>query len=364
MSKRLKRLSRISLFAFIFIIFVSLFASSSVLGITDFNKQRKIQEGYSGAFTHTVSNYKNQRFKINLTVLDLNVAPDALVHAFVIYRDNWTAIIDHTLNLSDLSIKFFLYNQTVGVLETLLFEVTIPSWETWIFVFMHDQVGEVTTHIKLAHNHVLWWMWILIPGLIIAGLTTYGIVENVTKYERARMHNDKALKKLSSRNEGERKRAAFWLVSNGNKEDLEILKSMMNEDKSAMRESIAFSIGGLSKLINDKSASKVLLDRYEVEEEYPVKEAIVSALCDIVDNSSIPIYTKYLESEHNEILRYQIAQTLELLASPKTIPVLVKVVTSENTDTLKLACNLALEKIAKNEKTTVDALIKKHSSES
>jgi len=364
MSKRLKRMSRISLFAFIFIIFVSLFASSSVLGITDFNKQRKLQSGYDEAFTHTVNNYKNQRFSINITILDINIAENATAYVFVIYRDNWTDITNGELNFSTLALKFFLYNQTVGVNETLLFDVTIPSWDAWIFVFMHFEEGEITSFIKLSHKHVLWWMWILIPGLIIAGLTTYGLVENFTKYERARMNHDKALKKLSSRNESDRKRAAYWLVSNGDKQDLEILKGMIDNDKSQTRESVAFSIGGVSKLIDDKSATKVLLNRYEIEEEYLVKEAIVSALCDIVDDSSIPIYTKYLESEHNEVLRYQIAQTLEKLQSPKTIPVLVKIIQGENTDTLKLACTKALKTIAKLENTTADALIKKHTSKS
>ena len=60
MSKRLKRMSRISLFAFITIIFVSFTASQTVLGITDFDQQRKIPAGYEDAFTHTINNYKNQ----------------------------------------------------------------------------------------------------------------------------------------------------------------------------------------------------------------------------------------------------------------------------------------------------------------
>ena len=364
MSKRLKRMSRISLFAFIFIIFVSLFATQSVLGIADFNQQRKIPPGYQDAFTHTINNYKNQKFSVNFTVIDLNVAPDAIVNVFVIYRDNWTNIQDGNLNLSSLPAKFFLYNQTVGVNGTLLYDVTIPDWDAWIFVLLHFEDFDVTAHIRLAHQHILWWMWILIPGLVVAGLTTYGIVENVTKYERARMYNDKAIKKLESRNEGERKRSAYWLLSNGDNQDLEVLKTMIDNERPKTRESVAFAIGGVSKLIGDKSASKILLDRYELEEEYHVKEAIVSALCDIVDESSIPIYTKYLESEHNEILRYKIALTLKILASPKTVPVLVKILTGENTDTLKMACTKALEVIAKNENTTVDALIKKHSSES
>lgn len=364
MSNKLKRLSRISLFAFILIIFVSLFATQSVLGITDFNKQTKIPPGYTDAFIHTINNYKNQKFSVNFTVIDLNVDPDAIVSVFVIYRDNWTDIQDGNLNLSTLPAKFFLYNETVGVNGTLLYDVTIPDWDAWIFVFLHFEEFDVTAHIKLEHRHILWWMWILIPGLIVAGLTTYGIVENVTKYERARMYNDKAIKKLESRNEGERKRGAFWLVSNGDKQDLEVLKTMIDHEKDETRESVAFSIGGLSALLADKSATSVLLARYEIEEVYLVKEAIISALCDIVDESSIPFYTKYLEEDHNEILRYKIAQTLGKLASPKTIPVLVKILNGENTDTLKLACTDALEIIAKNENTTADALIKKHTSKS
>ncbi|MHA1188117.1 MAG: HEAT repeat domain-containing protein, partial [Candidatus Heimdallarchaeota archaeon] len=344
MSKRLKRMSRISLFAFITIIFVS-FISQTVLGITDFDQQRKIPAGYEDAFTHTINNYKNQRFSVNCTLIDLNVAAEALLDVFVIYRDNWTDIQDGNLNLSTLPAKFFLYNETVAVNGTLLFDVNIPDWDAWIFVFLHFEAGELTAQIKLAHRHILWWMWILLPGLIIGGLVTYGIVENVTKYERARMHHEKALKKLQSRNESERKRAAFWLVSNGSKEDLEILKTMINDDKETTR------------------ASKVLLDRYNIEEAYLVKEAIISALCDIVDESSIPFYTKYLEEDHNEILRYKIAQTLEKLASPKTIKVLVKTINGDNTDTLKIACTNALEVIAKKENTTAAALIKKHSSE-
>jgi HEAT repeat protein len=174
------------------------------------------------------------------------------------------------------------------------------------------------------------------------------------------MYNDKALKKLSARTEGERKRAAYWLVSNGEKQDLEILKTMIDDENPKTRESVAFAMGGVSKLIGDKSATKILLQRYDLEEDLAVKEAIVSALCDVTDENSLHIYNKYLEADHNEILRFRIAETLEELASPKSIPTLAKIINGDNTDTLKIACRKALEKIAIKEKTTVDALLKKH----
>ena len=63
-------------------------------------------------------------------------------------------------------------------------------------------------------------------------------------------------------------------------------------------------------------------------------------------------------SDHNENLKFRIAEALEEIASRKAVPVLVEVIEGDNTDTLKIACKRALEVIAKKEGTTVESLMK------
>ena len=201
-------------------------------------------------------------------------------------------------------------------------------------------------------------MYIVIPALIVVGLVTYALVENFTKYERAKMYSSKALKKLGDRNEGIRKRAYYWLISNGTLEDLKILEGLLKSENPLVRANAAISIGGISKRLNDKSLSKVLIDLYNSEEVDYVKEDIVGALCDIEDEAALEILEKYLLMDHNEILRFTIAESLEDLASPKSVKFLVEVIKGDNTDTLKLACRRALEKIAIKEGTTADAYLK------
>jgi HEAT repeat protein len=176
------------------------------------------------------------------------------------------------------------------------------------------------------------------------------------------MDNKKALKKISARTEGERKRATYHLISNGGSDELAVLKPMLNESRPSVRENAAIAIGAISRRIDDSSSVAVLLKRYEIETDGLCKEAIVGALCDIGDVSALSIYEKYIEREHNEKLRFRIAETLAEIASEKSAPVLVKIIQGNNTDTLKEASQRALEIIAKKAGTTAEKLITKHSS--
>jgi hypothetical protein len=330
-----------------------------VAGVIDTDRPRTVRPGYANAFIYTVRNYKNQR--VILTIFFNETVPDGVtIHVFVTSEEEW-----HLMAEGQRSYNNMQDNRTYHLVqknELYSQEFIVPDWEDWTFVFLNLNGFDVyCEQIRIEHQHILWWLMIVIPGIVIIGFVIYAVVERVTKYERLRMDNKKSINKLSNRSEGERKRAAYWLISNGNKEDLEILKEKLSEDRVIVRENAAFTIGGISRRIGDKSASKVLLQRYEEEEDALVKEAIVGALCDISDVSSLKIFEKYLLSEHNEILRFRIAEALEEIASEKSAKALVKVMDAENTDTLKIACKKALESIAKKIGSSVDKLITKYS---
>ena len=362
MSNRLKKVLRINLFAFTLLIAASFITTSSVMGLTDFDQTKQLQNGYADAFIYTVQNYKNQKFSLEVTLAE--TVPDAYeIYVFCTTRDQWYRIRDNSsLGINAIPADQFLYNQTATTDGMLTGEnIVIPDWGSWTFVFLNLNGDEVSADILVKHQHVLWWLWIVIPSLVVAGLVTYGVVENVTRYERAKMDSEKAIKNLGIKNEGRRQRAAYWLISNGTEEDLEVLRELLKDENPLNRANSAFAIGGISRRFGDKSLSRILIDQYNVEENAMVKEEIVDALCDIADESALDILAKYIKSDHNEVLRFNIAKALEEIASPKSIQTLVEVINDDNTDTLKIACRRALEKIAKAEGTTADALIKKHS---
>ncbi|NHK32926.1 MAG: HEAT repeat domain-containing protein [Asgard group archaeon] len=330
-----------------------------VAGVIDTDRPRTIQPGYTNAFIYTVRNYKNQR--VTLTIFFNETVPDGVtIHVFVTTETEWFLMAHGQRNVYNMQ-----ENETYQLVqknELAVQEFIVPDWGDWTFVFLNLNGFDVyCEQIRIEHQHILWWLMIVIPGIVIIGFVIYAVVERVTKYERVRMDSKKSLNKLSSRSEGERKRAVYWLMSNGDKEDLVFLKEKLSDDKVIVRENAAIAIGGISRRIGDKSASKVLLQRYEEEEDALVKEGIVGALCDISDVSALKIFEKYLLSEHNEILRFRIAEALEEIASEKSAKAIVKVIDSENTDTLKIACKKALESIAANIGSSVDKLITKYS---
>lgn len=355
MSKVTKRMTKIGLLAILMIIIAPVISSSFVSGLVDFDGPRTIDPGYVDAFTYTIDTFKNYRFTVEVSFNE-TVDPSYTLNVFVLNRTQWDEMLAGTKTLNN--VTDLLYNSTVYHAQPLKFDVVIPDWGDWTFVFLNLNPLEFLTQIRLARQHILWWLWIVIPVVVVIGLVGYGVVENVTKYERARMDLEKAMKKLSSRSEGERKRAAYWLVSNGTKEVLAILSQMLDDSKPEIRENAAFVLGGISKRIGDKSYANSLLKKYEIEEDEEVKEAIVSALCDVASTSSLDIFEKYILSDHNENLKFRIAEALEEIASRKAVPVLVKVIEGDNTDTLKIACKRALEVIAKKEGTTVESLMK------
>ncbi len=356
MSKVTERMTKIGLLAILMIIIAPVISSSFVSGLVDFDGPRTIDPGYTDAFTYTVDTFKNYRFTVDISFNE-TVNPSYTLNILFTTRAEWDEMLAGTKTLHNMT--EFKYNTTVYHAQPLQIDVVIDDWGEWTFVFLNLNDAEFLTQIRLARQHILWWFWIVIPVVVVIGLVAYGVVENVTKYERARMDLEKAMKKLSSRSEGERKRAAYWLVSNGTKEELANLSQMLDDSKSEIRENAAFVLGGISKRIGDKSYANSLLKKYEIEEDEEVKEAIVSALCDVASTSSIDIFKKYILSDHNENLKFRIAEALEEIASRKTVPVLVEVIEGDNTDTLKIACKRALEVIAKKEGTTVESLMKK-----
>ncbi len=357
MSKATARITKISLFAILVIMIAPVISTTLVQGIVDFDGPRTIDPGYEDAFTYTIDTFKNYRFTV-VVGFNQTVLPSYLLNVFVVTRVAWDQMLEGTKTRHNMTTDDYLFNETVYHAQPLTFEVIIPNWDEWTFVFFNPNPNEMLTQIRLARQHILWWLWIVIPILVIVGLVAYGVIENVTKYERARMDIDKALKKIHSRNEGERKRASYWLISNATKQELAALSHLLENEKPHIRKEAAFALGGLSKRLGDKSYANSLLKKYEAEKNDAVKESIVGALCDVASIDSLSIFEKYIMSDHNENLKFRIAKALEEIASKKSVPILVKVIESDNTDTLKIACKRALEAIAKKEGTTVENLMK------
>ncbi|NHJ87310.1 MAG: HEAT repeat domain-containing protein [Asgard group archaeon] len=358
MSKATRRLVKFGILAFTVLIITQITTSMNVDGIVDFDRPRTIDPGYTDAFTHSIRNYKNQRFTITVTFNE-TVDPSYTLQVFCVNRTEWDLMLDGSVTIANMTSS--KYNHTVLWGEVYTVSVVIPDWNEYTFVFLNLNADSMLTQIRLEHQHVLWWLWIVIPAVVIIGLVVYGVVENVTKYDRARMDTSKALAKIGSKKESERKRAAYWLISNGTPEDLTILKAKLTSDDPLERENAAFAIGGISSRLGDKSSVSVLITQYEQEKDELVKEEIVGALSEIGDISSLKILEKYLLADHNENLRYHIAKSLGTMNTLKVVPILVKIINSTNTDTLKITCRNSLANIASKENTTVDELIKKYS---
>ncbi|NHJ85965.1 MAG: HEAT repeat domain-containing protein [Asgard group archaeon] len=348
-----KTITKIGFLLILVLVFTPLFSISSVNALNEFNGEKTIRVGYVDAYTYTIDNYKNQRFTIQ-SYFNETVNPAFELIVLCTIASEWDSIQNGSTTLANMT--HYLQNYSVSWGETYVYEVVIPDWEEWTFVFLNLNGASMLTQLKIDRQHVLWWLWIVIPLLVIIGLTTYGIVENVTRYERARMDDEKAVNKLKSKNEGERKRASYWLISNGDKQDLEILEGMLEDDNPVTRENVAFAIGGISKRLGDKSLTKKIIAKYQEEKDGLVKEELVLALANIGAEEAIPILEKYLISESNEKLRFSIAKSLGEIGSSKAVPVLRKIIESENTDTLKIASQRSLEQIAKKKGVSVEEL--------
>ncbi|MBN1331027.1 MAG: HEAT repeat domain-containing protein [Candidatus Heimdallarchaeota archaeon] len=358
MSKATCRLVKFGILAFTVLMIAQITTSMNVEGIVDFDRPRTIDSGYVNAFTHSVRNYKNQRFTITVSFSE-TVPQTYELHVFCTTREEWDLMLDGIVTVENMT--DYKYYKVTEWEEVYSASVVIPDWEEWTFVFLNLNPASMLTQVRLEHQHVLWWLWIVIPAVVIIGLVVYGVMENVTKYERARMDSAKALEKIGSKKESERKRAAYWLISNGTRDDLVLLNEKLFDEKPIVRENAAFVIGGISKRLDDKSLAPALQKQYEQEEDLFVKEEIVGALSAIGDLSSLKILEKYLLTDHNENLRFKIAKSLGTMGSLKAAPVLIKVINLKNTDTLKIACRNSLANIASKENTTVDALIKEYS---
>jgi len=272
MSKVTERTAKIGLLAILMIMIAPVISSSFVSGLVDFDGPRTIDPGYVDAFTYTVDTFKNYRFSVDVSFNE-TVDPSYTLNVLFTTRAEWDEMLAGTTTLQNMT--FFKINDTVYHAEPFHYDVIIEDWGEWTFIFLNLNAAEFLTQIRLSRQHILWWLWIVIPIVVVIGLVAYGVIENVTKYERARMDIDKALKKLSSRSEGERKRAAYWLVSNGTKEELAFLSQMLDDDKPVIRENAAFVLGGISKRIGDKSYANSLLKKYESEEDEAVKESML-----------------------------------------------------------------------------------------
>ncbi|MFW9924982.1 MAG: HEAT repeat domain-containing protein, partial [Candidatus Thorarchaeota archaeon] len=345
MNNGLKRTTKISLLTLTIIFVITFVSVAFVNSIVLFDGPKTIQSGYEDAYTYSIENFKNQRFTISV-VYDATSSVNNELHIFCAKQGDWERVRDNnSLGITDIPADSFLENMTILEGEGQgTYEVIIPDWGDYTFVFLNLESISFTVIIKIEQQHVLWWLWIVLPSIVVVGLVTYGIVETTTKYERQRMHSDKALGKLGSKNEPDRKRSIYWLTSNGTIDDLHKCITMLLDENPLLRGSAAQVIGGISRRLEDKGNSKYLIELYEKETNERVKEHIVGALCDIADKAGIDILTKYLKIDSNEVLRFRIAEALEEIGSIKTAPVLVSIIKDENTDTLKMASSRALKK--------------------
>ena len=367
----LKRASRISILAFTLIVMTSLITVSSVIGGLVMDRPKTIQPGISNVFIYSIDNFKNRRYTITVE-LDITVPEGFILQSFVVFRNEWERVrANDSLGLIDINPTLLLTNNTVeksnaSILEPepdiLIYEVIIPDNDDWTFVFLSLNNADMLCHIRITNRHILWWLWIVIPSIIVIGLVSYGVTENVTRYQRATMESSKALKKLGEKSEGERKRSVYWLISNGTEEDLVALAEQLNSANSIVRGNAAWAIGGLARRLNDKTYGAVITQKFNEETDPITKEEMVAALCDVGYKPALQILEKYLLSDNNEILRFRITEALEEMAIADSAPSLVKIINNDkNTETLKLAARRAIKKIADNQGTTVEDLIKKYS---
>lgn len=370
MRATLKRASRVSILAFTLIVMTSLITVSSVIGGLIMDRPKTVKPGISNAFIYSVDNFKNRRYTVTIE-LDVTVPEGFILQSLVVFRNEWERIrANSTLGLSDINENLLLANETVekGTAGTILepepdileYQVIIPDNDDWTFVFLNLNNADMLCHFRITNQHILWWLWIVIPTIIVVGLVSYGVTENVTRYQRARMESSKALSKLGHKSEGERKRSVYWLISNGTEEDLAALAEQLNSTNSIVRGNAAWAIGGLARRLNDKSFGTIITQKFNEETDPITKEEMVASLCDIGHKPALPIFEKYLLSNKNEILRFRIAEALEEMAITESAPFLVKIINGENTETLKLATRRALKKIADLQGTTVEDLIKKY----
>ncbi|MHA1220658.1 MAG: hypothetical protein ACTSQB_02885, partial [Candidatus Heimdallarchaeota archaeon] len=84
MSKATRRMVKFGILAFTVFMIIQM-STTSVDGIVDFNRPRTIKPGYEDAFTHTVRNYKSQRFTITVSFNE-TVPVDYTLHVFCTNR--------------------------------------------------------------------------------------------------------------------------------------------------------------------------------------------------------------------------------------------------------------------------------------
>ncbi|MEA2071233.1 MAG: HEAT repeat domain-containing protein, partial [Asgard group archaeon] len=127
-----------------------------------------------------------------------------------------------------------------------------------------------------------------------------------------------------------------------------------------IRSNTALAIGGISKRLDDNTLTDTLEQHLKTETNEDVKEAIVYALSDIADESSLDIFHEYIKLDHNEVLRFHIAKALTEIASEKSAKVLFDIIKGKNTETLKLQCERALNEISEKNDVSRDKLEKKY----
>ena len=177
MSKVTERMTKIGLLAILMIMIAPVISSSFVSGLVDFDGPRTIDPGYVDAFTYTIDTFKNYRFTVDISFNE-TVDPSYTLNVFFTTRTEWDEMLAGTKTLSNMT--DYLFNATVYHGQPLQYSVVIPDWEEWTFVFLSFNAAEFLTQIRLARQHVLWWLWIVIPIVVIIGLVAYGVVENVT----------------------------------------------------------------------------------------------------------------------------------------------------------------------------------------
>ncbi|NHJ33635.1 MAG: hypothetical protein FK732_12310, partial [Asgard group archaeon] len=167
MSKVTKRITKIGLLTILAIMIAPVISSSLVMGIVDFDGPRTIDPGYIDAFTYTIETFKNYRFTVDVRFNE-TVDPSFTLQVFVTTRVEWDDMLAGQKTLHNMT--DYLYNNTIYHAQPVQFDVVIPDWDEYTFVFLNLNPSEFLTQIRLERQHILWWLWIVIPAVVIIGL--------------------------------------------------------------------------------------------------------------------------------------------------------------------------------------------------
>ena len=173
MSKVTERITKIGLIIFLMTVIAPIISASFINGIVDFDGPRTIDPGIDDAFTYTVNSFQNYKITVDVSFNE-TVSPTYTLYVVVTSRAEWSEMLNGTKTLDN--ITDFLYNQTIYHNQPFTFNVIIPNSDEWTFIFFNPNAEPMLTRISITRKHIFWWLWIVIPVLVIIGLSSAVLV--------------------------------------------------------------------------------------------------------------------------------------------------------------------------------------------